>query len=133
MSSFILPDVKVCSLVHYLSNAARGVHDTLGDLGYRLVTEEDRKKLIVDLLQMNLDAVNCRYGENNILDTEKINFNYEYLSRLQAIKGMRCLLYQCNEGTVSEAPLFKAIDRIANNLMYDVISELPEYMKVVGG
>lgn len=44
---------------------------------------------------------------------------------MQALKSLRCWLYQCSEGNVPEQPLFKALERYAGDLAFHIVAELP--------
>jgi hypothetical protein len=72
-------------------------HNLLGDL----------------LLQMNEAAVNARYRENNRRNEPYVWQEPTAFPAMQALKTIRCFLYQCSEGDVPEAwPLFAEVVKV---------------------
>ena len=54
-------------------------------------------------------------------------YDCEPCMRLQALKSLRCWLYQCREGDVPESPLYKIFDAYAYQLAYAIVSESKDY------
>lgn len=78
-----------------------------------------------NLVRMNADAIMARYGAD-----EYYQFEYEEMwitNRFQALKSLRCYLYQCSEGDVPEQRLYKAIDQYAADLALEIVMDMPEY------
>ena len=80
--------------------------------GGKVTTKRGAAALGRKLWQMNADAVNARYRENN----DAPWFNYVELptdasraEQLERHKAIRCLIYQCAEGSVPETELFKSL------------------------
>lgn len=88
---------------------------------------------------MNADAFEARYGYEKgsgnaeaMADLPTMRAEaaaYTYNPRSEPIaalyKSLRCLLYQCAEGSVDETQLYRTLDTIATRLTY--LSETPEY------
>jgi hypothetical protein len=84
------------------------------------------------MFQLNIDAVNARYGQGEAQHFRKLDYQYRIVSapKLQVYKSMRCWLYQCCEGDVFKRPLYQAFDTvIIDYLMRQIIADLPEYEK----
>jgi hypothetical protein len=82
------------------------------------------------MFQLNIDAVNARYGDGEAQHFRKLEYQYRIVSapKLQVYKSLRCWLYQCCEGDVFKRPLYQAFDTvIIDYLMRQIIADLPEY------
>ena len=79
------------------------------------------------LLDLNVRAVNERYPN----EEPEVASVYHYTPRnkpvMQMFKSLQCLQYQCSEGNVPEDALYKRMDKAFNHLMFEIISNLPEY------
>ena len=79
------------------------------------------------MLEMNVDAVNQRYGDN----TNPLVLPYRYypqpVSRIQGFKSLKCWLYQCTEGNVPQQKLFQVMETFCHFLAYEIIYSLPAY------
>jgi hypothetical protein len=88
------------------------------------------------MFQLNIAAVNARYGDGGARHFRKLEYQYqpEYATKIQVYKSLRCWLYQCTEGDVFKRPLYQAFDSlIADYLMRQIIADLPEYQNAVWG
>lgn len=93
------------------------------------IDNEIRDECIMDcsdfgqrLWNMNVNAVDQRYDEitrRNVYEFKKV-----VVSKIQAYKSLRCLMYQCSEGDVPDSELYKQMDvfgdRMASNIVYDL-------------
>lgn len=108
-------------------------------------------KLAIELKRMNLKALEARYPSNwkeltqhqgiTEIDVEDYDGNivpgfevfddqHPYGETLpQKLKHVQCFLYQCNEGDVPNMPLFKAVERLAEEMKNVIINELPAYQE----
>ena len=79
------------------------------------------------MLEMNVDAVNQRYGDN----TNPLVLPYRYypqpVSRIQGLKSLKCWLYQCTEGNVPQQKLFQVMEKFGHFLADEIIYSLPAY------
>ena len=49
-------------------------------------------------------------------------------SRVEALKALRCVIYQCSEGDIPDTSLlYKRMTDRANALCREIVSDLPEY------
>jgi hypothetical protein len=85
------------------------------------------------MFQLNIKAVDARYGKSEAAAFRKLNYRYqvtEPLPMVQVLKSLQCWLYQCNEGDVPTAALYILFDSdIQMYLMDKIITALPEYHK----
>ena len=87
------------------------------------------------LRDLNVRAVLQRYPDCSLergdLPGPSPLLPYRYAPLLvepvQALKALRCLLYQCSEGDVPETPLYKALDDLSNRWALEIVSKLPAY------
>ena len=77
------------------------------------------------LWTLNVRAVDSRYEERNAVNL--YHHSTALCSKAQALKSLRCYLYQCSEGGVPETPLFKALDTLSGDLALEIVGDLPEY------
>lgn len=88
--------------------------------------------LLIDLANLNIDAVNCRYAHHNDPDTHRtpqdLKFDCIYAPDVQLLKAMDCWLYQCTEGEqFTSTPLYKRVAAAAEALAAVVSRETPAY------
>ena len=108
-------------------------------------------KLAIELKRMNLKALEARYPTNwqeltehqgiKQIDIETedgeilpgfevFDDQHPYGETLpQKLKHVQCFLYQCNEGDVPNMPLFKAVERLADEMKNVIINELASYQE----
>ena len=79
------------------------------------------------MLELNLRAFRDRYEDRhdgNIRDDlEAYRWQGRYVPLVEGYKSLRCFLYQCNEGQVSDEPLYRALDAYADRLAVKVAEE----------
>lgn len=119
MSAFIVGDETIDRILSYLKT-----HNTQSiELKGVDITKFGRK-----LLSMNIDAVNQRYGgEYTGNEVKNYTFNMVDVSPVQAFKSLRCFLYQCSEGNVPKRKLYKTMDKLSDEISYEIVTSLPEY------
>lgn len=83
------------------------------------------------MLALNLAAFRDRYGTAHDGDIRDDLGVYEwegcYVPLVQGYKALRCFLHQCNEGTVCDEPLYRALEDYANQLAIKVAEESPAF------
>jgi len=77
------------------------------------------------MLALNVEAVDQRYNEKNPFNVD--HFSFVLSNRFQALKSLRCWIYQCSEGNVPERSLYKILDDYAGELAYSIVQEMPQY------
>lgn len=83
---------------------------------------------------LNVEAVNCRYGE----DADKLPEPYKIFRNLpatdgQVFKSLSCFLYQCSGGDVDKKPLFKKLNKFRDSLAYCIATNTKEYDEATWG
>jgi hypothetical protein len=56
-----------------------------------------------------------------------------YSTPIEMFAAIRCLLYQCHEGTVSKRTLYKELNAVAGELAQRIVQDLPEYERAPWG
>lgn len=80
------------------------------------------------LYRMNYQAVNERYQENGVPPSaEGFTCRITVSTPIQALKALKCFIYQCSEGNVPESPLYKFVDELCGAWAMDIIRRMPEY------
>lgn len=89
---------------------------------------ESKEALAKELYDMNVKALNARYE-----DIEGMTIEFKYIqtasfdSLYQALKSLRCYLYQCSEGDIPEEELYKSLRSNESETMNEIIELSPEY------
>lgn len=131
MSSFIVGDElinKVVAGLYHLVMFGNGAHTPryYNKNTATPQTEEEKRELAQKLYEMNVKAVNQRYGTNEKADD--FTYKTEYPPEpVQLYKFIQCLHYQCSEGDVPEKQLYKDLEDIANFLARYIVSKLEAY------
>ena len=92
------------------------------------IIEALRAKLA--MFDLNCEAVDQRYGPGQAEKFRPLDYKFQYLphaNNFQALKSLRCWLYQCSEGNVPETELYKAFDEISAAICYGIVTRLPAY------
>jgi hypothetical protein len=120
MSAFIVSTDCMDRVVDAIKKFHRGAFDGLAVDAAEFGTQIGRK-----LYDLNVEAVNCRYGEA----VEPPCYHYSPTSpeKIVAYKAIRCLLYQCSEGDIDERPLFKELARFSDQLAHKIAWEHPQW------
>ena len=137
MSAFIVDDKTINGIISWLHDAVKRQTDyswcvrTLKELGYKLDTELGCKRLAEEMFTLNCDSIEQRYGEGQANEFRDLDFQFRFIrtpSHYQALKSMRCLLYQCCEGDVPEqSDLYNALDKVSLELSYQLVSRSKAY------
>jgi hypothetical protein len=84
---------------------------------------------------LNIKAVKECYPrlKDNDEDLPSHDDTYQYqdekVERYQALKSLKCWLYQCNEGQVDKTKLYKFFKELEYIMMNKIIHEIPEFDK----
>ena len=100
--------------------------------GIEVDSEDNAAKLGADMLRLNCQAVDARYGEGeskSFRDDLTYRFAHPYgpVTAVQAYKSLTCWLYQCSEGDVPETELYKSMERVSDALAHHIVSESSAY------
>ena len=89
------------------------------------------------MFQLNIAAVDARYGKGEAETFRKLDYRYELdlpVPLVQVLKSLQCWLYQCNEGDVPTTALYGLFDTdVQMYLMSKIIDTLPEYQHAEWG
>lgn len=132
MSAFIVEEKTINRILFWLRQTEIGPHQ---NLWYKKTIAEAAQidlndpnfmtKLGASMMMLNVDAVNSRYLGAN----EKPYFAYRVAAcnDYQALKSLRCWIYQCAEGDVPERPLFKAFHEASLRLALAIVERTDMY------
>jgi hypothetical protein len=143
MSAFIVADKAINNIVNWLERELEEVYGTTiirqkfmeqdfdtGKLGWT-------ERLSHAMFQMNVIAVDVRYGSGEARKSRPLNYHYEVtepVPMVQVLKSLQCWLYQCSEGTIPGTGLYKLFDTdVQMYLMSKIIDTLPEYQRAKWG
>lgn len=88
------------------------------------------EKLALALLQMNIDAVNARYGEGEAEKFRPLDYKPRFTmpcGKHQLFKTLECYLYQCSEGDIPDRPLYQILDEMKSCIASDIVRNTPQY------
>lgn len=131
MSSFIVSKECMQDIIYnlYWNHEFNEWYRVLKNHGY--TESKDFDRLYQEFYIMNRNAVIQRYNEKEdseyIKLPENINWDGGKQDKLQALKSMKCLRYQCSEGNVPESKTFKLLEEIINAWEDYIIEKIPEY------
>lgn len=129
MSAFMVEDKVINTVVSWLSVKKYDNRDFVG-LARKLETEKDEKEFAESMFQLNIKAIEQRYGEGQAKEFRPLDFEYKFnlpVSDIITLKALKCLLYQCSEGDVPETQLFKDLESLEYDIMNIIIRAIPEY------
>jgi hypothetical protein len=143
MSSFVVDDVTINNVVSYLYSKGNGPDDwlryravKLAKMGYDLTNPEHCEKVANLMFELNVAAVNKRYGEGEAEKFRPLDFKYLLAypgSQMQAIKALETWLYQCLEDDIHLHRLYGAMEQIRDMLCIDYVHNSEEYEAVRWG
>lgn len=139
MSSFIVEEDTINRILTFLEKQqyshgllGSSIMSELKEYGIHDFLEDKDIEVFGNLfLLMNKKAVDVRYNEANLIQEHK--FKRIKSGKLQVLKSIHCLLYQCYEGDIPETRLFKTMDKIKQILANNIICDLPGYDKATWG
>jgi len=128
MSAFVVEDSTINKVIEVLR--MRDMDGITRFYNINLESKENRQEFGQRLFDMNCEAVNQRYGENQAQEFRKLDYSYQleaHTTPLSGLKALRCLMYQCTEGEVPETELYQTMDRISGDIAMRIINRMPEY------
>lgn len=133
MSAFVVADKTINRVVSKMK--FRMVHSHLKEEFIKLGLNPDQPffehRIGKALFDMNVRAVNARYGQGEAETFRELNYKYkdEFTSAgiYQEYKSLRCLMYQCSEGDVPEEALYKLMEKYGNELAYEIVTSSEKY------
>ncbi len=132
MSAFICSDNTINSITAGMNNKFYKEHVKLPESLKELTPEQIGEKLF----ELNLAGVYARYDDDGggLVTTESgVETRYRYTMvpsprKIQLLKSLRCLVYQCAEGDIPEtSQLYKELELYSLELAYYIVRDLPEY------
>ena len=130
MSAFMVQDKTINTIVSFRVDSRFG-KDHKGWMQYNTDLDVSRpEKLGQRLFDMNVKAIEARYGEGQAKDFRDLDYKFVrefHYTPVSVLKAMGCLSYQCCEGDVDESPLFKDLDKIKGTLAEWIVSRTAEY------
>ena len=112
------------------------------------MAQEDCDALGSRMKRLNDEAVSCRYSDaqresyhSPATEEDEFAFSYKHRTpmsslgdKVQALKSLQCLIYQCSEGDIPEkSTLYADMVKKERLLMGEIIGMLPEYDRAVWG
>ena len=144
MSAYVVEDETINRIVAWLERDKMGsdpiANYILKDHGYTCAEEFER--LAHDLFQLNVQAVDARYGPGEAAKFRPLDFEYSSAvkwgdSRIsnacRALKALQCLIYQCSEGDVPESAPYRMLRDIESAIARWIVSTMPEYEMATWG
>lgn len=99
------------------------------------ISNNELTKLGKDFIALNEEAYHQRYGDD--IDKNNIDsYVYKHISDTniyQALKSLKCLIYQCSEGDVLDMKLYKTMKELSNFLKDVIVYESEEYEQAEWG
>ena len=136
MSSYIVEDKTINRILGFLDHD----RDHKGDVrralakefGVDFLTPSDANDATLGALMyaMNVRAVGERYEDSHdLLPETPYRYHFETCTQIQALKSLRCWLYQCSEGDVPACPLYTIFTEYSDRLAYQIVSESEPYAR----
>jgi len=135
MSAFVVDDRVINEVVSWLILKQRDPHfersyrTILEPIGYHLESG-DEARLAHDMFDLNVRAVDARYGPGQASEFRELNFKWAFtlnVTTMQIYKFLRSWLYQCSEGTADQTPLWKAMRKMRSAIAEYVVETSEEY------
>ncbi len=131
MSAFIVENRTINEVVSflYLGFKSEYYKNKLKEMGFDITTDEGREKLGQEMYFLNVMAVRYRYEERaDDLIPPGYKYKLEPTNIYQALKSLRCWLYQCSEGNIPEtSELYKLMEEISCQLAFDIVYKLKPF------
>jgi hypothetical protein len=142
MSVFV-KDRTINYIVNWLGRELEHAYGTiiirqkLQEMGFAASEAGWTEKLGQAMFQLNIKAVDARYGCGEAVKFRQLDYRYEVtepVPLVQVLKSLHCWLYRCNEGDVPETALYRLFDSdVQLYLMDTIITKLPEYAEAKWG
>jgi hypothetical protein len=129
MSCFVVEDKTINRIVSFLANERDREwyqRQLALAINFGHTHPDFNQKLGEALLNLNLEAYRQRYTASED-DLPLYKFKWELVSLPQALKSLRCLIYQCSEGNVPDTPLYKELDALSHRWALKLCDMVPAY------
>ena len=127
MSAFLVSEKTLYSALQGVLHCkySRLYKDVNKDKGIRTV--------FMALNTLNSLALKVRYNEEPAPGYlySGIKLSEAPVNKIQCLKSLQCLIYQCSEGEVVKTGLYKKLVEVQNDLQDLIIRDLPEYEQAV--
>ena len=144
MSAFVVGDKTINCIVAFLcregTNSNGLTYGSLGrslkDAGWDLNIPDMPASLGKAMFALNVAGVEARYGEGKAKDFRPLDYQFRPVmppTAVQAVKSLRCWLYQCCEGQGPEDRLYQLGENLINILCSALVSSSPAYEKAAWG
>jgi hypothetical protein len=142
MSAYIVADKTINNVVNWLRRDVdldrfSHIPHKLTELGFDTGTSGWAERLGYAMFQLNIIAVDARYGSGESAKFRKLDYRYQVIEPVplvQVLKSLQCWLYQCNEKDVPTTALYGLFDNeVQLYLMTEIIDTLPEYQNAEWG
>jgi hypothetical protein len=136
MSAYIVDDETINKIVSYILAKALGPDSSiqweatkLFKMGYDLTSSSSCYELAHKMFDMNVAAVNERYGKGEAEKFRPLDFQYRFVpaTQIEVIKALKAWKYQCTEGRVPELALYTAMVEVHCLLCIDFVEKTEEY------
>lgn len=133
MSAYVVQDEVINKISTYLHDPRREyeagcVREALERQG--CIGDTWAEKLGNAMFELNCNAVDARYGDNQAKEFRPLDYQFKRTisgSGYDVYDGLGTWLYQCAEGDIPENNvLYKALDRIYNNMAHKFFRDLRE-------
>jgi len=128
MSAFLVTEKTLYNCMKAITKAQ------YSKLYYEASQSQKKFKIVfMALNSLNSLALKVRYNEEPSPGYKFCSIKYTEASscKIQLLKSLQCLIYQCSEGSVVETGLYKKLIEVKNDLQDLIISDMPEYKKAV--
>ena len=142
MSAFIVGDDTINKVVSYIYATANGPdvsvfckHTELYRMGYDVSDVHSCAELAQKMSDMNVAAVNARYGEDEAEKFCPLDFHFRivHANLANVIKALESWHYQCTEGDIPELDLYQAMDEVHCILCAEFVHRTEEYEAIPWG
>lgn len=136
MSAYIVENETINKIVSYLYAKANGPDSgiywkatKLFKMGYDLASSSSCSDLAHKMFDLNVAAVNARYGEGEAEMLRPLDFRFQFApaSQIDAIKALKTWKYQCTEGYTPTTKLYKAMTEVHCLLCVNFVEQTEEY------
>ena len=135
MSAFIVTDETINKVVSYLYAKANGPGlqelglSTVQKIGFDLSDIDNCRSLAEQMFDLNVAAVNARYGTGEAEKFRPLNFQFRFIPSqlIEVIKALETWSYQCTGGAIPDQRLYKAMQDLHCKLCREAVHQLPEY------
>ena len=133
MSAYVVADETINEIVTWLCGPhrqweRRTVEEALDKQGK--IGETFHEQLGNAMFELNCNAVDQRYGDNQAQEFRPLDYKYKALysgSNYHTYDQLGSWIYQCSEGDVPESSeLFKALNLVYNNMAHTFFRDLRE-------